>query len=165
MAIDMIIHDSRLAGAPPSIADNIYGVGPWASVGHILAWTAVVADGGGGLRKLMIMCHGYPGGLQLGAEDVTTKTVSLFGKLQGKVKNIVLYACSPAQVSVSTGRSGKMLCAQMAGYSKANVFASDATQFYTGATSIIDFGSWEGTVFWFTPNGHWRAIDSDFSLP
>jgi|SRR5580658_3808308 hypothetical protein len=174
MPIDMLLHDTRLLGRPPAIAENIYEFDATVSVAHILGWTKVVADGGGGLRRLIIMCHGFEAadthhggwGLQFGAEGITSATAPLFANLRGKVRVIVVYACKSVDIDVRHGHSGMMLWKQIASIAQCNVVGSDSDQVYTyGASNPIDFGKWEGTVYVIAPNGNSQPIDPDFSLP
>lgn len=172
--IDMLIHDTRLTGNPPAIAQNIYSVNATVPMAHILGWTATVANGSGGLRRLMIMCHGIVSGdthrggwgLQFGQEGVNYGTSALFGTLRDKVRTIVVYACKTVDIDAPHGQSGMIIWRQIAHYANCYVVASDADQVYTyGVSNPIDFGKWEGTVYLIAPNGNRQVIDPDFSLP
>jgi hypothetical protein len=172
--IDMLIHDKRLIGSTPAMAQNIYGVDGTVPVQHILGWAGGVAHGTpGGLRRLIIMCHGFVSadshrggyGLQLGSEGITWETRHYFLQLRDAVKVIVLYACKPVDRDVARGQSGMMLFQQIAHYANCYVVGSDSDQVYSyGATTPIDFGKWEGRVFIIAPNGNHQVIDPDFSL-
>jgi hypothetical protein len=173
MPIDMLLHDKRLAGTSPAIAENIYDFDGTASIAHILGWTRVVADGAGGLRRLIIMCHGFVSssshrggwGLQLGKEGVTYETAPLFVNLRGKVSAIILYSCKSMDIDAPAGQSGMILWKQIASYAQCRIVGSSSNQTYTyGVSSPIDFGKWEGSVFIVAPNGNSQVIDPDFSL-
>ena len=176
--IDMLIHDKRLIGSSPAIAQNIYEVDSTVPVAHILGWTNTVARGTpGGLRRLIIMCHGVVSadshrggyGLQLGSEGITWETHHFFAQLRDAVKVIVLYACKPVDRDAPRVQSGMMLFQQIAHMANCYVVGSDSDQVYTYGTTPgsapIDFGKWEGRVFLIAPNGNHQEIDPDFSLP
>ncbi len=169
MPIDMLIHDKRLLGAAPALADNQWDVDASIPMAHVVGWTNVVASRNGGLKKLIVMCHGYEAsgrggfGLQLGAEGLTLATVDLFTKLKGLVKSIIIYACAAADTApgrrMTTGDGG-LLMSRLAVRASCYVVASSTAQIYTyGSKSPIDFGSWEGDVYLFGPNGNKRLID------
>jgi hypothetical protein len=175
VAIDMLIHDTRLAGQAPNIAENQWPVDITYSIKHIVGWTRDVALGSGGLRKLIIMAHGRASGgsggygIQLGKEELNLKTVDVFAKLVDKdtplVKSIILYSCAVADTPPGKRMSsvdGNLLCSRLAVRTKAYVVASTAFQIYTfggSANQPINFGSWEGDVYLYGPNGNRRLID------
>jgi len=173
MPIDMLIHDTRLTGKPPAIAANTYTVDPTVEVSHILGWTAAVATGSGGLRRLLIMCHGIVSGdshrggwgLQLGKQGINYETAPSFMALRDKVRVIVVYACKAVDIDAPHGQSGMILWRQIAHYANCFIVAGDSDQVYTYGSSPIDFGKWEGTVYLIAPNGNRQVIDPDFSLP
>jgi hypothetical protein len=162
-----------LLGAAPPIAENIYDFDATVPVRHILSWTEIVADASGGIRRLIIMCHGYVAsdtlrggyGLQFGKDDINFGTAPLFGFLRGKVKAIILYSCSSLDVDVRHGQSGLMLWSQVAFYAQCNVVGSNVDQIYTtNASNLIDFSTWEGQVLMVYPNGNHIPIDPNVSL-
>ncbi len=172
MPFDMLVHDKRLVGTAPAIANNIYDVDGSVPVGHILGWTNVVATGAGGLRRLIFMCHGYVGdthrggwGLQLGREGIDWGSVPLFVQLRGKVRVIVLYACKPLDIDAPHGYSGTMLWRRIANTANCFVVGSNSDQVYTYGKSPINFGDWEGRVMLVAPNGAIQDIDPKWSLP
>lgn len=78
----------------PPFCYNSWVVNPMAdTTQHILDHAAAVADGAGKLDALHIMAHGAPGLMQIGIDDMTMKNVEQWGKLENKVKVIVLYGC------------------------------------------------------------------------
>jgi hypothetical protein len=171
MTIDMLIHDKRLKGNPPAVAQNQWDVDATTRMDHIVGWTGVVAQQNGGLRKLIIMCHGYESagrggyGLQLGKDDLKLSTVDLFTGLRDKVKSIIVYACAAADTAPKkrmTSGDGSLLMSRLAVRANCYVVASSATQIYSyggAANAAINFGSWEGDVYLFGPNGNKRLID------
>jgi hypothetical protein len=169
--IDMLIHDTRLIGNAPKIAENQWPVDASVPMSHVVGWTGDVAKGAGGLRKFIIMAHGYASGgrggygIQLGQEGLTLKTVDLFELLKGQVKSIILYSCAAADTAPGKRMSsadGNLLVSRLAVRTGAYVVASSAFQVYTYGGSKnqpIDFGSWEGDVYLYGPNGNRRLID------
>jgi hypothetical protein len=171
MAIDMLLHDVRLAGNAPEIADNQWDVSASVPMKQIVGWTQVVARGSGGIRRLIIMAHGYEDaghrggyGIQLGSDGLTLSTVNLFSALRGLVTSIILYSCAVADTAPGTrmrAGDGNLLISRLAARSRAYVVASNATQYYSigNQTQPLDFGSWEGDVYLYGPNGQRRLID------
>jgi hypothetical protein len=171
MAINMLIHDTRLAGYTPSLADNQWGIDGTYPIEQVVGWTATVARGAGGLKKLIVMAHGYESGghggfgIQLGKEGLTLATVDRFSALKGLVKSIILYSCAVAETAPGrrmTDGDGGLLIARLAARTQAYVVASSALQYYyagTSGISPIDFGTWEGDVYLFGPSGNKRLID------
>jgi hypothetical protein len=169
----MLIHDTRLLGTAPKIAENQWPVDATVSINHIVGWTGEVAKGAGGLKKLIIMAHGFASGghggygIQLGQEGITLGTVDLFASpnLRGKIKSIILYSCAAAETAPGkrmTGGDGNLLCSRLADRTKAYVIASSTFQIYTyggSSNQPINFGSWEGDVYLYGPNGNRRLID------
>jgi hypothetical protein len=169
--IDMLIHDTRLLGNAPKVAENQWPVSASDRMSHVAGWTGEVAKGAGGLRKLIIMAHGYATGghggygIQLGQEGLTLQTVDLFAALKGKIKSIILYSCAAADTAPGkrmTGGDGNLLVSRLAARTAACVVASSAFQVYTYGGSKnqpINFGAWEGDVYLYGPNGNRRLID------
>ena len=61
-----------------------------------------------------------------------------------------------------TDGDGGLLIGRLAARTGAYVVASSATQYYIPGTTLsspINFGSWEGDVYLFGPNGNKRLID------
>ena len=167
----MLIHDKRLAGQSPAIAENQWDIDGSCPIKQVVGWTRAVAKGSGGIKKLIIMAHGYAVGgrggfgIQLGAEGLTLGTVDQFAALSGSIKSIILYSCAVADTSPGsrmTNGDGALLISRLAARTKAYVVASSALQWYipgTTQSSPINFGAWEGDVYLFGPNGNKRLID------
>jgi hypothetical protein len=175
MAIDMLVHDTRLQGSAPAIAANIWNVDATVPLQHIADWSAQVARDNANLNRYIIMCHGFEDGaghggygLQLGAENLTLSTVTSFRTLRGLVSVVIVFSCAAADVAPGanhTSGDGAWLCTQLAVMTQAKVVASSATQTYTYSDSSyrifrspIDFGKWEGDVFEFSPDGNKRLL-------
>ncbi|HET7542959.1 MAG TPA: hypothetical protein VFK05_23965 [Polyangiaceae bacterium] len=171
MTIDMLLHDTRLAGNPPAIAQNQWDIAPSTPIRHVVGWTGTVARGNGKIKRLIVMAHGYEDtshrggyGVQLGAEGLTLKTVDFFTPLKGWVTSIILYSC--AVVDTAPGKrmlsgDGNLLVARLAVNTGAYVVASSETQYYTvgNKATPLNFGSWEGDIYLYGPNGQRRLID------
>lgn len=179
----LLVHDTRLAGQTPghiaSFAQRVDGNTLVRSmVNNVVGYADTF---GSAIDTLMIMCHGYESsdtgrasipqslgfGLHLCREGVTLANGSVMAGMSGYVNNIVLYACGPANThpfASNTRGDGRRFCMEMAAYTNANVFASDATQYYHNlnyddAARVceeipIDFGGWEGHVYQFCPDGN-----------
>jgi hypothetical protein len=181
MGKSMLIHDRRLSGNAPAMAQNIYKVDESVAIKHALGWISTYAKKVDGLDDLFVMCHGLesspenaPGdsaegyGLRLCREDLKLNNVDLTHELKGQVKRITLFACGPANTEKGregTLGDGKRFCGSLALYTGATIIASSKTQTYNrlktrleillgvpGADEI-DFGDWEGPVFAFKPDG------------
>ena len=170
----MLVHDQRLEGNPPSIAQNTYQVDQTTSTRHIVDWVQTYSQGQNGLDQLIVMCHGYASGmgfegLQLGEQNLTISNVVLtnaWKTARPLVRNIYLYACGPATESLlgNPATDGRRFCGELALWSGAYVYAADAIQWYsrvrtgwqrlfgTNEGGTIDFGRWEGQVYRFSPN-------------
>ena len=105
-------------------------------------------------------------GLQLCREGLDLGNVSLTTSWRGQIRRIILFACSPAQTApwnVGGSGDGRRFCGELALWTQAQVIAAEQTQYYvtrrsfwqwlTGqnAAGTIDFGSWEGPVYLFSP--------------
>jgi len=171
----MLVHDRRLAGTAPFIAQNTYLVNAGVATNHIIDWVGQYAKSQSGLDELLIMCHGYAvlsdarsattyaepvgaTGLQLGNPGLTWSTVARTSAWKGNIGSIYLYACGVSASSMHDDPAfdGTRLCGELALYSGANVYAADQLQWYTGANpsggAVINFGDWEGQVYCYNPN-------------
>jgi hypothetical protein len=169
MTIDMVIHDKRLAGNTPNIAQNQWDIDGTTPIKHVVGWTAAVARGSGKIKRLIIMAHGYEVshrggyGIQLGAEGLTLKTVDFFAELKGLVTSIVLFSCSAADTAPGKkmlAGDGNLLIARLAARTQAYVVASSDTQYYSpgNKSKPLDFKSWEGDVYLYGPNGQRQPV-------
>ncbi len=173
----MLVHDARLNGASPSIAQNQYEVGAGDPTDHIIGWIGYYARSQGGIDELIVMCHGYAvladnvaqmtrpdaiggAGLQLGRDGLTLRNVGLtrnWRKPDGSaaIQKVYLYACGASAPSMYNDPfyDGRRFCGEMALHSGAEVYAADVLQWYTtGSTGVIDFGNWEGRVYKYSPD-------------
>ncbi len=178
----MIWHDKRLLGLAPAVAPNTHVVNGSAPLANSVIWIAQYAQSQGGLNRLDILCHGYEDiventddlqsqqrggfGLQICREGLTNQTHSSLSRWYGLIERIVIYSCAAADTA-STNRyaygDGELLMREIAAYTGAKVVAANVTQYYH--YSPIDFGTWEGTLYEFDPNGGRRALsNSDWLL-
>lgn len=145
----MLVHDRRLEGNPPSIAQNIYPVDESVATTQIIRWIGQYARSQSGLDELIIMCHGYAvlsdevtlttyaepvgaSGLQLGRHGLTLRNASETSAWRGSIRTIYLYACG-ASASSAHGNpefDGRRFCGELALHSGAMVYAADRLQWY-----------------------------------
>jgi hypothetical protein len=177
MAERMIVHDKRLDGRSPHIAQNIYEVDENVDIQHCVGWVGQHARDAGGLSELMIMCHGYEAdwdqadqmctgrpvggfGLQLCKEGLSLSNVILTQSWNADkplIKRITVYACAPADTgpgNAGTADDGRRFMGELALWSGAEVIAARDTQRYSPGGRFfgrIDFGAWEGPVYRFDP--------------
>jgi len=172
----MLLHDRRLEGNPPSIAENTYQVDANTSTRHMVDWVGTYARGRGGLDELIIMCHGYYdhlsfSGLQLGDSNLTITNGVLTTAWNPSIRKIYLYSCGAGDEGfMGPAESGRRFCSDLAGWTGANVYAADALQWYrlerslmqrifgTNQAGTINFRSWEGQVYRFSPEGTITAV-------
>ena len=168
----MTVHDKRLLGTPPPIVENTYDVDATVSIQHCVGWVAQHARDVGGLRELLIMCHGFEAdwnmaasvctgrpvggfGLQLCREGLSLNNVILTRAWSGLIRRITVYACAPADTgagNAGTLGDGRRFMGELALWSGVFVNDAAATEIYTyGPSSPIDFGGWEGPVLRFDP--------------
>ena len=175
---NMLIHCTTL-GSTPHISNihNSFAVTPETPIEHVWNWTATCAQRNGSVKNLLIACHGLywklagasTGGLgiKLGT-GIYKDNIHLTAKLQPWVYNIYLFVCggsaSPEnlesdELSMSINpdyvTNNRRICADMAAYTEANVFASSSLQTFSTSrwTGRFDFGAWEGKVEKFSPYG------------
>lgn len=178
----MIVHDTRLEGTAPRIAQNTYKVNGGVEISHCIGWVGQYARQQGGLDELMIMCHGFEGnfsignqmstlaasggfGLQLCRQGLKLDSANLCSNWNGFIRKITVYACAPADTgpgNEGTMGDGRRLMGEIALWSGAEVIAARDTQMYTHSwISRIDFGEWEGPVYRFDPQtGEGSRINS-----
>jgi hypothetical protein len=168
----MLVHDKRLHGTAPRIAQNIYTVDVKTPTTHIIDWVGRYAKSQGGLDELILMCHGivllsdprtrstYPEprgsqGLQLGAPGLVPSNAIKTAAWKPHIKSIYIYACGTSAKSVHDDPEwdGQRFCGELALWSGAWVYAADRLQWFVnvGKSETIDFGSWEGQVYGYSP--------------
>jgi hypothetical protein len=178
---NMLVHCTTL-GATPHISNihNSFAVEPTHPIEHVWDWTATCAQKNGLIKNLLIACHGIYTtldnskglvggfGIALGS-GINRRNIHLTRKLLGKVSNIYLYVCGAAQnipdnLEYDMGKSSvnpdyvtnnRQICFDMAAYTEAHVYASNALQNFSRSYFFnrFDFGAWEGTVEKFSPYG------------
>ena len=131
----------------------------------------------GPIHSLFLICHGVTGrdqkelisregiggeGLALGKGGVRHSNVAAWIAIRGTVQNIVIYACNAAETQpgyVGTANDGKYLMGALALHTQATVYAGDVAQYTEdtrpslGKRGALAFGSWEGQLWRFRPNG------------
>jgi len=168
----MLVHDQRLKGGAPSIAQNTYLVTAATPTTHVINWVGQYAKSQGGLDELIVMCHGFAllsdsrsqssyaepvgaGGLQLGTPGLVPSVVMKTAAWKPYIRNIYIYACGTSASSLYRDPEwdGRRFCGELALWSGAWVYAADRLQWYVqhGPSQTIDFGSWEGQVFCYSP--------------
>jgi len=173
----MLIFDTRLhradqplvSATPPAIASNTFLVDESWDIGNAFLWVGNYAKSQGGLDVLSIMCHGFYQweenenvqasiavggyGLQLCKQGLVPATVPVvIANITGVVKNIVIYACGAAGQQ-SNNFVAQLMWAKISTSTGATIFAADRKQVYTTPGGIANFGSWEGTVWQYNPDG------------
>jgi hypothetical protein len=167
----MLVHDKRLGGIAPFIAQNTYTVDASVTTAHLCGWIAEYARSQGGLDELLIFCHGYAvlgdsvsmatfpeprgaNGLQLGSPGLSLRNTELVRPWKSAgIDSIYIYSCGVG-ASSAHGQAqfdGARFCGELALIAGADVYASDKLQWYTrvaqnGAADRINFGDWEGQV-------------------
>ena len=188
MLKNMTLHDTRLVGNPPKgIAQNTFQVDESKNIKNSLDWISSYAKSQAGLDNLFVLCHGGVAtdgyedrggyGLQLCRENLTNENLFLTSCLKGQIKKITLFTCAIADTHPQNKNSkgdGKLFCRELAAYTDAEIIASPSVQMYnhimTLFTSItndlgltkdpgeISFGSWEGGLYSFTPDGKVKSL-------
>jgi hypothetical protein len=172
-----IIHDNRLLGRAPGSEQGyrLYRVNRNVSLVSAFRHIANDSRSHGGIQELLVMCHGYESheneemqmstiqarggyGLQLGTEGLSRSNVWLMASLKDKVQKIIIYSCATADIAAGGQGSyhdGREFCREIALVTNAEVIASSAIQMYNPNIGVgrIDFSSWEGSVYNFSPSG------------
>jgi peptidoglycan hydrolase-like protein with peptidoglycan-binding domain len=182
----VIIHDTRLEGIPPA-ADLVITVGNTIPLVSAFSRVQRYAAQQAMPIELLIMSHGFESqndwvgqqsvvrgiggsGLELGKENLTMLTVPLTSIMNGYVDTITVFVCSAAQTHpgyAGTARDGQRLFSAFSARTSAIVYAADATQWYgrlpmANATSnVIDFGTFEGNLWMFEPDGSRTVVQSN----
>lgn len=172
----VLLHDERLTGNTPNWPDTIaFDVKQTDSTSQFLGWVNIVFTMNGKIDNLSILCHGYENngrggyGLQLGQNGVFLTNINQWAAIRSMVKQIIIYACSTADADPATpAANGRALCSTMASVTGATVIAAIQTQYYYpdainwkrllnqppwNAQGEIDFGTFEGPVYGFWPDG------------
>lgn len=173
MAKQVVLHDRRLQGSAP-IGRSLTTIQLDKSRSLFATFPVISTSGRlDGVQRLFILCHGYAGinqraglcadmggmGLELGREGVLHSNVARWSAIRGAVSSIVVYSCGAADTqpeNVGTPADGKYLMGALALHTQATVYAADRIQWYTTGSSSngpFNFGSWEGTLWKFDPNG------------
>jgi hypothetical protein len=181
----VILHDQRLDGAVEAGGRKVIKVDGRTPLSQ--AFTDVKAAVVESPAELVIACHGfmtheYEGashvdlaggqGLQLCRETLQVGNVSRVDALKDLFVRIWLMACGPAGTLVHTSRP---FCREFAHYANCVVIASDTAQAYFPGSHdnarqvsrrVLQFGTWEGNVFQFFPNGDVKPFNrSQTPLP
>lgn len=160
MAINVIVHDTRLIGRTPSVTSSAlsFEVDEDTPLQRFFDRCRAIAVENDGIDILSIMAHGVElrfGGEVLGGgygimfchEYITLQNVELFALLAEKVRHIDLYVCFAAAVSPDVHHvdlrhpgsdgvwsgDGNEMCRQMAIHAHASVTASADLQAYREA--------------------------------
>jgi hypothetical protein len=168
-----IIHDTRAKGTAASTfgAGFTLTVDEDSSTAYIFNWLKVKSLLAGKIETLSIIAHGrsrivdgkkHGGfGVTLGRDGVTYENVSDWEKISGLCRYIVFNSCAMADTTGSDiTADGKFLCATLAYYTQAIIVASDTIQKYEWSNdgSPLDLGAWEGTVYYFRPDGKYGIL-------
>jgi hypothetical protein len=166
----VLLHDERLSGNTPDWDRTMaFDVADDDPIDNVLSWVNAAHVMMGKIEDLAIMCHGYVNpandmgghGLQLSKDGVFLSNIHKWRAINGFVNWIFVYACNAADVDPSVAPAegdGRQLCRQMASVTGARVVAALKTQYYNKSINPfhwreIDFGTWEGPVYVFWPDG------------
>ena len=168
-----IIHDIRAKGT----AASVFGTGfticvdENSSNDYIFNWLRVKSAFGGAIETLSIIAHGRSMivdgkkrggfGVSLGRDSLTSDNVSDWEKIRGLCRYIVFNSCAMADTTGSEiTTDGKFLCATLDYYTRSIIVASDTIQQYEWSDdgSPLDLGAWEGTVYYFRPDGKYGIL-------
>ena len=168
----LLIWDTRVDGVIPwQKVSATCKVNEQHSMNSIIDWVVKKTQNYQGQETLYIAAHGYPGWVSLGRDFLSEENVNLWARLRGRLAHIFLVSCSVANTAeqfwsdkeskwVPAG-NGLVLCSQLAGYTKAYVTAADSKQsYFKGIPGLASasFGSWEGTVYTWGPNGKTYSV-------
>lgn len=119
------------------------------------------AASGGRLKALVINCHASAASLGLGT-GISRGNTDVFDEIAGLVDEIYIVACEVAYIgSAGTGTDGNLFTGAVAKTSKANVYASTASQ-NTGIWPAFPYGyidGFEGKVYRYKPDGSCELTD------
>jgi hypothetical protein len=178
----LALRDRRLEGGVPA-RDRLYIINTDSTtpLGRVFSEINATVRYHGSFDTMFIFCHGYAGsnpglrvsmdaggqGLQLGAESVMHRNVSMWRAIKNKVQNIVIYACAAANTereNVGTTADGRYLMGALAIHTGAHIYGGDRIQWYSrhgGLTNgRFEFRTWEGRLWHFPPSGGSAGIVS-----
>lgn len=168
-----IIHDRRAKGTAASSfgVDFTLKVDEHSSNEYMFNWLHAKSLFGGRIETLSIIAHGRSMivhgkkrggfGVSLGKDGLTSDNVCDWNRIEGMCRYIVFNSCAMADTTgTNITTDGKFLCATLAYYTHAIVVASDTIQKYTWSDdgSPLDLGDWEGTVYYFRPDGKYGIL-------
>jgi hypothetical protein len=152
----ILIWEESLWGSPPWREVNATClVNETHSMTSIVTWLRAKCDKYKGKEIVYVAAHGNHGTVFLGKDRLDDDTVGLWASLHGKLRMIVLLACS-----VAGGQTGRLFCRRLARITGAFVIAALTEQtYYPFPFGILPstFGDWEGTVEMWGPDGKWAG--------
>ena len=122
--------------------------------------------------ELVILCHGSPNGLVLGAgRPLNQHDVGLFAPLRGRFGQVSIRACAAAMIynrgpNPAGSHDGAAFCAGLARTLGARVMAADAIQGFGSsnaawnATDQIVLADWAGNVGTWGPQGQLLGVST-----
>lgn len=157
MTSKIVFRDRRLKGEMSvSDAAHAFELDENVSLVPALMFVETKANlNGGKVDRLLIRCHGDDAYLQLGREGVQYDTLGRWKVIKNRVKDIILYSCSVAQVDegkAGSWRDGRRFGCKFAEVTGANVYAGNDVQWYSHKQ--LNFKNWEGDLLRFSPDGN-----------
>jgi len=155
----------------PPDAYNVWTVRSSDTPSHITDWASRVAQGapgGNGLDALHFMAHGNRAYAAIGASGFDGRNVSEFARLRrgtgSWTRFIVFFSCLVSSDDRGWYRGHpRYFGQQVAHHAQTRVVMAQETQGYDwDASGVLDFGTWEGPVDVFEPNGDW-ATHQDYN--
>ena len=181
----IIIHDTRLMGRVEAGLGHVITVDATTPITQ--AFRSAINAATTSSDELVIACHGYMShsynqasnqdlkggqGLQLCRESLMMRNLPSASILHSCFSKIWLMACGPAGTILHGSRP---FCRELAYHTNTVVIASDKTQYYYASTSdsvtrtsrlVLRFGSWEGGVYEFYPDGTMQSmVGSSYDSP
>lgn len=168
----VILHDTRLIGEVEGGRGRVVRVDGTTPLAQAFRHVSAAATASG--EDLAIACHGYMSrhydrashsirrggtGLELCRELLRLSNISMVSTLRGVFGRIWLMSCGPAGTLIHESRP---FCREFAHHADAEVIASDTPQLYAAGTHssaervsrpVLRFGTWEGSVYRFLPDG------------
>lgn len=155
----------NIAVRPPD-AYNVWTVRSSDSPSHIAGWAARVAreaPTGNGLDALHFMAHGSRAHIGIGASGFDGRNASEFARLRrgegSWTRFIVFLSCLVGSDERGWYRGHpRYFGQQVAQHAQTRVVMAHENQAYGwDASGALDFGTWEGPVDVFEPNGNWAT--------